>query len=488
MDELRKKTVTGSFWTLFERFGYLAIQFVSNLVLARLLMPDDFGTIGVLIIFTTLSYVLIDSGLSSALVQKKDISEADKSTVFFTNLGLAVSVYGIIFFTAPLVAMYFHNPDIAKLLRVLELMVVIDAFSAIQTTMLSRDMNFKVLAKYKIISIIIAVAVSIALAYAGMGVWALVVQYLLFSLCRALLLWIRTKWRPVLVFSKSSFKSLFGYGSKLLLSQSIATLYEQFQSILIGRNFSAKDLGYYTQARQLMQIPVDSLGRVVNGVSFPAYSKLQNEREQLRLMARQNLQILVFVNTPLMFYLSTIAKPLLVFLYSDKWIDSIPYFQFLCLGYGIFSIIHNSSLTVLKSVGRTGSVLYLEIIKKVLGVALLLCGMHFFGIKGIIYGLAINSFIELFLNGYFLNKEIKYGTWDQIKDLLPTVVLSLIASFAIFMFLRYVSIASNFLNLVITFVIFASLYLIGAYCIRLESLKMAMKVVASFVSKSDKSI
>lgn len=481
MDELRKKTVTGSFWTLFERFGYLGIQFVSNLVLARLLMPDDFGTIGVLMIFTTLSHVLIDSGLSSALIQKKEISEEDKSTVFFTNLALALTVYIIIFFTSPLIAEYFHNPDICKLLRVIELMVIIDAFAAIQSTTLGRDMNFKALAQYKIVSIIIAVVVSIALAYVGAGVWALVVQFLLFSLCRAVLLWTRTKWRPIFGFSKNSFKTLFGYGSKLLLSQSIATIYEQFQSILIGRNFAAKDLGYYTQAKQLMQIPVDSLARVVNGVSFPAYSKLQSERDQLRVMVRQNLLILVFVNTPLMFYLSTVAKPLLVFLYSDKWLDSIPYFQFLCLGYGLFSIIHNSNLTVLKSVGRSDTVLYLEIIKKILGVAFLLSGMHYFGIKGIMYGLALNSFIELFLNGYCLRKEIDYGPWEQIKDLLLPLALSLIASYATFMFLKYVPITSNFLNLVITSAIFAFLYLIGAYIIRLQSLRMAMKVVSSLI-------
>ena len=190
MDELRKKTVTGSFWALFERFGYLGIQFISNIVLARLLMPSDFGTIGVLTIFTSLSSVLIDSGLSSALIQKKTINEEDKSTVFFTNLSISIIVYVVIYFFAPVIAGYFSNPDIKNLLRAIELMVVIDAFAAIQSTTLGREMDFKTLSIYKIISIIIAVIVSIGLAYAGMGVWALVIQYLLFSLCRALLLWI----------------------------------------------------------------------------------------------------------------------------------------------------------------------------------------------------------------------------------------------------------------------------------------------------------
>lgn len=483
MDELRKKTVTGSFWTVIERFGYLGIQFISNLVLARLLIPDDFGTIGILIIFTSLSNVLIDSGLSSALIQKKDISEDDKSTVFFTNLALAIVVYFIFFFSAPLIAKYFHNPQITGLLRVIELMVVIDAFAAIQNTTLTRDMDFKALALYKIISIIVAVTISIFLAYIGIGVWALVIQYLLFSLCRAFLLWLRTKWRPLFTYSKHSFNSLFGFGSKLLISNSIATLYDQFQSVLIGRHYSETNLGYYTQAKLLMQIPVDSLARVVNNVSFPAYSKMQNERKELKVMVRQNLLFLVFLNTPLMFYLSTLAKPLLVFLYSDKWLGSVPYFQFLCLGYGLFSIIHNCNLTALKSVGRSDYVLKLEIIKKVIGFFLLLCGMHFWGIWGLMYGLAINSFIELFLNGFYLKKEIDYGSLDQIKDFLPPLFLSVISSFVVYLYLQYVPITSNILNLIISFFVFATLYLLGAYLMKLEALNIAKIVVNKVILK-----
>lgn len=487
MDELREKTVTGSFWVLLERFGYLGIQFISNLVLSRLLMPEDFGTIGILIVFTTLSYVLIDSGLSTALVQKKSISEEDKSTVFFTNLGLAIVVYVILFFASPYIANYFHNPDIKVLLRVIELIVVIDAFSAIQSTTLTRDMDFKTLSIYKVIAIVIAVVVSIILAYTGWGVWALVVQYILFSLCRALLLWLRTKWRPIIAFSRQSFKELFGFGSKLLISQYIATLYEQLLSIFIGRRFTASDLGYYTQGRQLMQIPVDSLARVVNNASFPAYAQLQNERKQLKVMVRQNLLVLVFMNTPLMFYLSTVAKPLLVLLYSEKWIGSVPYFQFLCLGYGLFSIIHNTNLTALKSVGRSDYVLKLEIIKKILGVCLLLCGMHFFGIWGLMYGLTINSFIELFLNGYYLKKEIDYGTIDQIKDFLPSLFLSIIASIVTFLFLRYAPLhISNFLIIIITFILFSLLYLLGAFLLRLDAFILTKKVISNMINKKSK--
>lgn len=483
MDSLKKKTLVGSFWVLLERFGYLGIQFVSNIVLSRLLMPEDFGVVGVLIIFTTLSNVLIDSGLSSALIQKKSVSEKDKSTVFFSNLFFAIGVYVVVYFSAPSISEYFKNPEIKDLLRVIELMVIIDAFAAIQSTTLTREMDFKALANYKIISIIIAVCISIILAYLGFGVWSLVVQYIIFSICRALLLWLRTSWSPVFTFSKQSFKFLFSYGSKLLASQGIATLYDQLLSVFIGRNFAARELGFYTQGRQLMQIPVDSLARVVNSASFPAFSILQDDREPLRRMVSQNLAVLVFLNTPLMFFLSVVAEPLVMFLFTDKWLQTVPYFRFLCIGYGVLSIIHNTSLTTLKSVGRTDYVLRLEIIKKIIGIILLFLGMYTFGIWGLMYGLALNSFIELFLNGYYLNKEIGLGSLDQIKQLLPTLMLSLLASVISIIFLKFLPVSSIIISLITTFVFFSSIYILGSCFLKLEALNLFKKVVDNILKK-----
>ena len=346
-------------------------------------MPDDFGVIGILLIFTSLSTVLVDGGLASALIQKKVIDDKDSSTMFFTNLGLAIIVYFLIFIFSPLIATYFKNPEIALLLRVIELIVIIDAFSAVQTAILSREMKFNLLAKYKIVAILIAVIVSIPCVFLGLGVWSLVIQYVVYSLIRAILLWARSNWRPAFVYSKESFSSLFGYGSKLLLAQFISELYVNFQSIIIGRKFLAKDLGFYTQAKQLQQVPVQSLSNVVNSVSFPAFSKLQDDKESLRIMVRQNLKGLVFINTPLMFYLSVAATPLLVFLYSAKWLQSVPYFQFLCLGFGVLLIIHQCTLTTLRALGRSDYVLKLEIIKKILGITLLLVCTHF-GVSGVL--------------------------------------------------------------------------------------------------------
>lgn len=484
MSDLKQKTITGSFWSLFERFGYLGIQFVSNLVLARLLMPSDFGTVGVLIIFTTLSAVLIDSGLSTALVQRKSIKDIDISTVFYTNLALAFFVYIVIFFSAPLVSVYFRNPDLTVLLRTIELMVIIDAFAAIQSTLLIRSMNFKRISLIKIWSIIIAVAVSIVCAMSEMGVWSLVIQYLTYSILRALSLWFMSKWRPLLMYSVESFKSLFSFGSRLLLSSFVAELYNNFQSILIGRYFPAKELGLYTQARQLQQIPVDSLSRVVNQVSLPAYAQLQDNTVELVDMLRKNIKVLVFVNTPLMILLAIIAQPLLIFLYSMKWVEAVPYFQFLCLGFGILLIVHQCSLTALKAVGHSDYVLRLEIIKKIIGITLLILGINYLGIWGVMTALAINSIIELFLNGYYLKKSIGYGSIGQIRDILPSFVISILCALPTY-YLSVILFVNTlpFVNVVISAIVYATLYILLSYLFKVDALRMVKSIITGFLHK-----
>lgn len=484
MSDLKKKTVVGSFWSLFERFGYLGIQFVSNLVLARLLMPSDFGTIGVLIIFTTLSAVLIDSGLSASLIQKKEVSNTDISTVFYTNLAIAVFVYIVLFFSAPVIAIYFKNPDLKILLRVIELMVVIDAFAAIQSTLLSRSMDFKKLSIIKIACIIVAVIVSMICALSGMGVWSLVIQYLTYSTLRAIVLWFTSKWKPLFVYSVDSFRTLFRFGSRLLLSSFVAELYNNFQAILIGRHFTPKELGLYTQARQLQQIPVDSLSRVVNQVSFPAYAQLQDNTEELVDMLRKNIKVLVFFNTPLMILLAIIAKPLLIFLYSMKWVEAVPYFQFLCIGFGILLIVHQCSLTALKAVGHSDYVLRLEIIKKIIGITLLILGINYLGIWGIMTALTINSIIELFLNGYYLNKSLGYGSIGQIKDFLPSFLISIVCALPTY-YLSTVILANTipFVNVIVSTVVFAAFYIFLSYLFKVDALRMFKGVITGFIHK-----
>lgn len=464
MNELNKKTATGSLWSLIERFGYLSCQFISNLVLANLLMPSDFGTIGIMLVFVTLSNVFVDSGLSASIIQKKEASQEDKSTVFMTNLFLAVLVYITIFTSAPFIADYFSNSELTLLLRVLELIVVVDAFCSIQNAVLTRDMNFKRLTKIKLFSIVISSFIAISLALNGFGIWALIVQYLLFSVLRTSITWIYTRWYPSLIFNKESFKSLFGFGFKLLLSSFVAELYVNFQQILIGRFYTPTDLGYYSQARQFQNIPTGTVSQVINNVAFPAYARLQDKRDDLVLMFRQNVRFVAFVNTPLMVLLAVIALPLFIFLYSEKWIGSVAYFQFLCLAFGILLAIHQCTLSVLKALGRSDYVLKLEIIKKIIGISFIFIGLHFWGIWGILYALGLNSFIELFLNGHYLYKETGYGGLGMLKDMTPVVVVSFVSGGVVYAFVKFfIGVGGNLLTVVFASLLFALTYLLFSW-------------------------
>lgn len=485
MDELRKKTLIGSFWMMIERFGYLTIQFVSNLILARILMPDDFGTIGIMMVFITLSNVFVDSGFGASLIQKKEISEADKSTVFLTNLTLAVLVYGIIFFSSPLIARYFNNASLCLFLRVLGIVLLIDAFCAIQNTLLTREMNFKLLTKIKLASILVAASVAIILAYNDFGIWALIVQYILYSLIRTSTTWIVTKWKPLILFSKQSFKTLFGFGSKLLLSTFIAELYVNFQQILIGRYYKPADLGYYSQARQLQQIPTGTVSQVINTVAFPAYAQLQNDRQSLRDLFRQNVRIVAYFNSAIMMLLASIAQPLIILLYSSKWIGSIGYFQFLCIGFGLFLAVHQCSLSVLKAVGKSDYVLKLEIIKKILGIVFILVGLNIWGIWGILYALALNSFIEIFLNGYYLKKEINYSGFQQLIDMLPSIIVAAISGYISYLFstLPFLN-QHEFYAVLSCTIVFAFCFLVGSWIGKLYGFSILKRILSKVLSKS----
>lgn len=484
MDELRKKTLLGSFWMIIERFGYLTIQFVSNLVLARLLMPEDFGTIGIMMVFITLANVFIDSGFSASLIQKKEISERDKSTVFITNLLLAISVYGIIFIVSPCIADYFHNESLQSLIRVLGIILLIDAFCAIQNTILTREMNFKLLTKIKLIAMLLATIVAITLAYCGLGIWALIIQYILNSVIRTTITWCVTNWHPSMKFSGDSFRILFGFGSKLLVSTFIAELYVNFQQILIGRFYKPSDLGYYSQARQFQQIPTGTITQVINSVAFPAYAQLQNDRGKLYEMFRQNVQLVAYINTPIMVLLASIARPLIVLLYSNKWAGSIGYFQFLCIGFGIFLAIHHCSLSVLKAIGRSDYVLKLEIIKKVLGVVFIIIGLKFWGIWGILYALALNSFVEIFLNGHYLKKELNYSGFSQLVDMLPSLCVSIFAGLG-----AYLSWKTMFpegrelLSVLLSSIVFMFIYFFGSWVGKLYGFSVLKKIIIRFIKR-----
>ena len=340
---LKQKTISGIIWSAVQRFGTMIISFVSNIVLARLLTPDDFGCIGLLAIFIVVANVFVNGGFAAALIQKPNPSKEDYSTVFIWNILVSMLFYLGLYLAAPYIAVFYSIPLLSAVLKVQGIILIINALSAIHLSVLRKNLQFKEMSIIQIIAISISVATAIVLALKGWGVWALVAQQLLNSAITTILLWFVCSWKPELFFSWRSFRQLFDYGAFLLLSDILNSICDNIQGLVIGRRFTAGDMGYYSQAKKLEEVPTQSISQVVSLVSFPVFAKLQNDKQKLYVAVRKSLMSMNFLNFPLMILLVVVAEPLLTLLYSDRWLDAIPYFRILCIS-GIVNCMRECQL------------------------------------------------------------------------------------------------------------------------------------------------
>lgn len=424
MSDLKSQTIKGVFWSFLEKFGSQLILLISQIVLARLLEPEDFGLIGMLAIFIGVSQAFIDSGFDNALIQKKDVNQTDYSTVFYFNIAIGFALYLILFVAAPYIADFFHQPLLVNLTRIVCVILAVNSFGLIHLVKFKIEMNFKAIAQVVVIANFLSAFVGVGMAFLGYGVWALAGQIIGIYFFRTVLFWVKSSWRPSLVFSIQSFKQLFRFGSKLLLSGIISQTFENIYLMVIGRMFSVTALGFYSQAKKLQQVPVTTLAQVVGNVTFPAFSKIQDDNEKLKQGFRKLIKLLVFVNFPLMLGLAVIAKPMLVLVLGVKWLPSAPYFQLLCIA-GMIYTLHASNLNMLKVKGRSDLFLYLEIIKKSIIVVAIIIGLNW-GIMGLVVGQICTSFISFFINAFYTGKLISYTIPNQIKDISQTFLLSLV--------------------------------------------------------------
>lgn len=456
------------FWSSCERFGTLFILFIANIVLARILSPEDFGLVGMVTVFVALSTILIDGGLGSALIQRKKTTHEDYSTIFIVNVAVALGCYVILFVCSDFIAGFYRQPQLTVLLRVLGVALIIDSFSVIQNNILVKSLNFKRITKIKITVAVIASTAAIVSACSGLGVWSLVIQTLVNSTLRSILLWKFTTWHPSLIFRKDSFKSLFNFGSKLLLASLISESFRNLQLLIIGRFFPAKEVGYFSQAKQLENVPVSSLLKVVNQVTYPVFSQMQDSSEDLSNGLRRCFKLLAFINFPVMILLAVVAEPLFLLLFSAKWLPAVPYFQWLCAGYGVLSVTHNISMNALKAIGKSDVVLYLEIAKRTVGIALIFLFLQF-GVIGILWALSLNSFMDFFINAHFVGKYFPFGIRQQVKDLLP--IFALAASAGIIAYSVSLTHGIHYVALLfIQILVFCISYIIGAYICRIDTM------------------
>lgn len=452
---LKQKTVSGLLWSFVDSIAGQGITFVVGIILARLLSPREFGLIGMITVFIAVSESFIDSGFGNALIRKKDCTDIDFSTVFFFNLAIGIIFFLALFFSAPAISGFFNEPELSPILKVLGVVLIIDSLTLIQRTILTKRIDFKLQAKISVIAAIGSGLVSITMAFCGLGVWALVAQRIVKQGLNSLFLWLWNRWKPLPVFSKKSFKELFGFGSKLLISGLIDTIYRNVHSLIIGKFFSAQDLGFYTKANEFKNLPSQNLNSIIVRVTYPVLSTLQDDIPRLRNNYQKLIRSVMFITFTLMLGMAAIAEPMIHTLIGAKWEPVIIYLQMLCF-VGMMYPLHSINLDMLKVQGRSDLFLKLEVIKRIIAIPSLVIGV-LFGIKIMIVGSMVNTLIAYILNSYWSGVKIGYSLKQQVKDILPSFFLAL--TMAVLVYILGILLPFSYLLELIIQIIFGTMFI-----------------------------
>lgn len=462
MDQsLRLQTTKSIFWVSIERIGQQLLQLIIFIILARLLTPKDFGLIAMLSIFLTLSQTFIEGGLGQALIRKLEITDEDRSTVFWYNLFLAILFYLILFFSARSIAIFYNQEKLVLLLRVLGLKVIFSSFFIIQRSEMTQKLDFKRQTYTILPAVLIGGLLSIIFAYLGFGVWSLVVNSMVVELVSGILLWFLNPIKILFIFSKASFKELFGFGSKLLISGLIATLYDNIYKIIIGKFYDVKTLGFFSQSQQITSLASTNLVGITSKVTYPMLAKIQDDPIRLKNGIKDILQLSTIIIAPVMALLFIFANPFLRIVLGKEWVNATFYIQILCLS-GLVYHIHDLNLNVLKILGKSNLFLKLEVIKKI--VFLIVIAISFnFGINGLLIGSVLISYLGLYVNSFYTSKNIKYNIIEQMTDFLQ-VIIRLIPMIIFSISIQYFFTINNFIllasSILGSIVVYVSTYII----------------------------
>lgn len=427
---LKKQAISGMLWTFAQQFSVQGISFIVSIILARLLLPEEFGLIAMISVFVGVSNAVISSGMTQSLVRTDHLDDDDFSTVFYFNLAVSILIYILIFAVAPLIADFYHQVLLVNILRVYSVVFVLDAFSAIQVTRLTKSLDFKSQMKVAVPSLIISSIVGITMAIYGYGVWSLVGAAIVKSFFNTVQYWLWSSWRPVLRFKMEKFRQHFNYGFKIMLAGILDIIFSNAYTIIIGKFFLPAQVGFYNRADALQQLPVLNITTMVNKVVFPLFSAMQNDETRLQSTYKKIMQMVIYLVAPVLLIMAAIAEPLFRFLFTDKWLPAVPYFQILCLN-GILFPIHSYNLIILKVKGRSDLFLKLEIVKKIIIVLVILFSIQF-GIYGLLYGSVISSVLCFFVNTHYSGKFLNYPSLSQIRDVFPMILLGAIVGLTAF--------------------------------------------------------
>lgn len=474
--------ITNFFWRFLERCGAQGVTFIVSIVLARLLDPTVYGTVALVTIFTTIMQVFVDSGMGNALIQKKDADDLDFSSVFYFNMAMCSALYLIMFFAAPFIASFYRMPELTAIVRVLSFVVVISGVKNVQQAYVSRHLMFKRFFFSTLGGTIGAAVIGIAMAYLGFGVWALVAQMLFNAAVDTTILWITVKWRPKKMFSFQRLKSLFSYGWKLLASSLIDTVYNDLRQLIIGKKYSSGDLAYYNQGKKFPQLIVTNINTSIDSVLLPTMSKAQDDMAAVRSMTRRAIKTSTFLMMPAMIGLAVCAEPLVQLILTEKWLPCVLFLRIFCITYAFYPI-HTANLNAIKAMGRSDLFLKLEIIKKTVGIIAILITM-WISVQAMAYSFLVTTILNQIINSWPNKKLLNYSYLEQVKDMIPQILLSLGMGAAIYA-VSFLHLSAS-LTLLIQIPLGVLVYWSGSKIFHVESYTYIIEMVKNFKKRKKK--
>lgn len=427
----RTNVVNSLLWKLLERAGSQGVQFVVQIILARLLSPKEFGTIAILLVFTNIATVFIQGGFNAALIQKKDPDELDYSSVFYFSLLASLVLYGIIAYFSPAIGLYYQDDNLAKMLRVISLILFPGALNSVQNAYIMKNMQFRKLFLSTLSATVLSGVIGIATAYLGYGIWALIIQQIIYAFSNAILLHYTTDWHPKLMFSFRRIKSLFSYGIKVLSSSIIYTLYLDGRTLLIGKIYQPFDLAYYQRGEQMPRIIVSNIDASIQGVMLPTLAAYQEDPRRMKSILRRSIKVSAYIIFPAMVGMATTAETLVKVLLTDKWLPSVPFLQIFCITYALWPIL-TLNLQPMRAMGEGGLLLKTEIIKRSIGLGIILATLKY-GIIAIALGAFVERVIEVIINAIPNRQLVNYTLYEQFKDVLPSIIHSVLMGVTVYL-------------------------------------------------------
>lgn len=476
---MNNRVFSNFLWRFAERSGAQVVTFIVSIVLARILAPEDYGKIALITVFTTILQVFVDSGLGTALIQKKNADELDFSSVFYFNFIVCIILYIGMFLAAPFIAQFYNDLSLTPIIRVISLTIIISGVKGIQQSYVSKNMLFKRFFYSTLGGTIFSAVLGIGMAWAGAGVWAIVAQQLSNTAIDTLILWVTVKWRPKKMFSWKRLQSLLSFGWKMLVSSLLETVYTNIRSLIIGKMYSSSDLAFYNQGDKLPNVIVNNINTSIDSVLLPTLSKEQDDRERVKNMTRRAIKISTYIMAPLMMGLAFCATSIVQIVLTEKWLPCVPFLQIFCITY-MFYPIHTANLNAIKAMGRSDLFLKLEIAKKIVGTVLLVSTM-WFGVMVMAYSLLVSTLTSMIINSWPNKELLNYDFKEQMLDIFPSIALAVIMGWIV-SFIRFLHFSSG-ATLLVQVPLGAFIYLIGSKILHLDSFEYLLEIAKSFVNK-----